>query len=91
MRFTSDYFPQIHAYAIELIKMGKAYVDSTNEEEMRELRGTVTEAGKRSKYAERTVEENLDLFERMKNGEFKDGEHVLKSEDRHECCQHEAT
>jgi len=79
VRFTSDYFPQIHAYAIELIKMGKAYVDSTNEEEMRELRGTVTEAGKRSKYAERTVEENLDLFERMKNGEFKDGEHVLRA------------
>jgi len=79
VRFTSDYFPQIHAYAIELIKMGKAYVDSTTEVEMRELRGTVTEAGKRSKYAERTVEENLDLFERMKNGEFKDGEHVLRA------------
>jgi len=79
VRFTSDYFPQIHAYAIELIKMGKAYVDSTNEEEMRELRGTVTEAGKRSKYAERSIEENLDLFERMKNGEFKDGEHVLRA------------
>jgi glutaminyl-tRNA synthetase len=79
VRYTSDYFPQIHAYAIELIKMGKAYVDSTNEEEMRELRGTVTEAGKRSKYAERSVEENLELFEKMKNGEFKDGEHVLRA------------
>ncbi len=79
VRFTSDYFPKIHAYAIELIKMGKAYVDSTNEEEMRELRGTVTEAGKRSKFAQRSIEENLDLFERMKNGEFKDGEHVLRA------------
>ena len=79
VRFTSDYFPQIHAYAIELIKMGKAYVDSTNEEEMRELRGTVKESGKRSKFAQRSVEENLDLFERMKNGEFKDGEHVLRA------------
>lgn len=79
VHFTSDYFPKIYDYAIQLIKMGKAYVDSTNEEEMRELRGTVTEAGKRSKYAERSVEENLDLFERMKNGEFKDGEHVLRA------------
>ena len=79
VRFTSDYFDQIHDYAVELIKMGKAYVDSTNEEEMRSLRGTVTEAGKRSKFAERTIEENLDLFEKMKNGEFKDGEHVLRA------------
>jgi len=79
VHFTSDYFDQIHDYAVELIKMGKAYVDSTNEEEMRELRGTVTEAGKRSKFAERSIEENLDLFERMKNGEFKDGEHVLRA------------
>jgi glutaminyl-tRNA synthetase len=77
--FTSDYFPKIYDYAIELIKMGKAYVDSTNEEEMRSLRGTVTESGKRSKYALRTVEENLDLFQRMKEGEFKDGEHVLRA------------
>ena len=79
IRFTSDYFPQIHAYAIELIKMGKAYVDSLSEEEIREYRGTVTEAGKRSKFAERSIEENLDLFERMKNGEFKDGEHILRA------------
>jgi len=77
--FTSDYFSKLYAYAIELIKMGKAYVDSVDEEEMRELRGTVTESGKRSRYAERSVEENLDLFERMKNGEFKDGEHVLRA------------
>ena len=79
VRYTSDYFHQIYNYAIELIKMGKAYVDSTSEAEMRELRGTVTQAGKRSKYADRTVEENLELFEKMKNGEFKDGEHVLRA------------
>jgi glutaminyl-tRNA synthetase len=59
--------------------MGKAYVDSVDEEEMRTLRGTVTEAGKRSKYAERSAEENLELFERMKNGEFKEGEHILRA------------
>jgi len=79
VRFTSDYFPKLYAYAVELIKMGKAYVDSVSEEQMRELRGTVTTKGKRSKYAERTIEENLELFERMKNGEFKDAEHVLRA------------
>jgi len=79
VRFTSDYFPRIYNYALELIKMGKAYVDSTDEEEMRSLRGTVTEAGKRSKFAQRSIEENLDLFEKMKKGEFKDGEHVLRA------------
>jgi len=77
--FTSDYFSRIYDYAKELIKMDKAYVDSLTEEEIREYRGTVTEAGKRSKYAERSIEENLDLFEKMKNGEFKDGEHVLRA------------
>lgn len=77
--FTSDYFPKIYDYAVTLIKMGKAYVDSTNEEEMRQLRGTVTQAGKRSKFAKRSIEENLDLFKRMKKGEFKDGEHVLRA------------
>ena len=79
VRFTSDYFPKLYVYAIELIKMGKAYVDSLDEEEMREYRGTVTKAGKRSKFAQRSIEENLDLFERMKKGEFKDGEHVLRA------------
>jgi len=79
VRFTSDYFSKIYDYAIELIKMDKAYVDSINEEEMREYRGTVTEAGRRSKYAQRTIEENLTLFQQMKNGEFKDGEHVLRA------------
>lgn len=77
--FTSDYFPKIYDYAIELIKMGKAYVDSLTEEEIREYRGTVTQAGRRSIYAERSIEENLDLIERMKNGEFKEGEHILRA------------
>jgi len=77
--FTSDYFPKLYDYAVELIKMGKAYVDSLSEDEIREYRGTVTEPGRRSKYAQRSVEENLDLFERMKKGEFKDGEHVLRA------------
>ena len=79
VRYTSDYFPKLYDYAVQLIKMGKAYVDSLNEEEIREYRGTVTEPGKRSKYAERSIEENLDLFERMKKGEFEEGEHVLRA------------
>ena len=79
VRYTSDYFHQLYAWAQELIKMEKAYVDSLDEETMREYRGTVKESGKRSKYAERSVEENLDLLEKMKNGEFKDGEHVLRA------------
>ncbi|CAA6825604.1 MAG: Glutaminyl-tRNA synthetase (EC [uncultured Sulfurovum sp.] len=79
VRYTSDKFDELYNYARELIKMGKAYVDSASEEEIRENRGTVTEAGKRSKYAERSVEENLDLFERMKKGEFKDGTHILRA------------
>lgn len=79
VRYTSDYFPELYEYAKQLIKMGKAYVDSLTEEEIREYRGTVTEPGRRSVYAERSVEENLDLLERMKEGEFKDGEHVLRA------------
>ncbi len=77
--FTSDYFPRLYDYAVELIKMGKAYVDSLSEEEIRQYRGTVTEPGRRSEYANRSVEENLDLFEKMKNGEFQDAEHVLRA------------
>ena len=77
--YTSDYFQKIYEYAVQLIKKGCAYVDSINEEQMREYRGTVTKAGIRSEFASRTIEENLDLFERMKNGEFKDGEHVLRA------------
>ncbi len=77
--FTSDYFQKLYDYAIKLIKMEKAYIDSLNEDKIREYRGTVTTAGKRSQYANRTVEENLDLFKRMKNGEFKEGEHILRA------------
>jgi glutaminyl-tRNA synthetase len=79
VRYTSNYFQEIYEYAVQLIKMGKAYVDSISEEQMREFRGTVTQAGIRSEYANRSIEENLELFEKMKNGEFKDGEHVLRA------------
>lgn len=79
VRYTSDYFPELYEYAKELIRMDKAYVDSLDEEEIREYRGTVTTPGRRSKYADRSVEENLDLFERMRNGEFQEGEHVLRA------------
>ncbi len=79
VRHTSDYFDRLYDYAVELIKKGKAYVDSLDEETMRAYRGTVTEVGRRSEYAKRTVEENLELFERMKEGEFKEGEHILRA------------
>jgi len=74
----SDYFEQLYDFAVELIRMGKAYVDSLNEDEIREYRGTVTEPGRNSPYRDRTVEENLDLFARMRAGEFPDGAHVLR-------------
>lgn len=77
--YTSDYFPKLYDYALELIKMGKAYVDSLQEEQIREYRGSVKEPGRRSIYANRSIEENIDLFQRMKNGEFKDSEHVLRA------------
>ena len=75
----SDYFEQLYDYAIVLIKNGKAYVDSLSEEEIREYRGSVTEPGRESPYRNRSVAENLDLFQRMRAGEFKDGEHVLRA------------
>jgi glutaminyl-tRNA synthetase len=77
--YASDYFEQLYEYAIKLIKKGKAYVDSLNADQIRELRGTPTEAGKESPNRNRTIEENLNLFERMKNGEFKEGELVLRA------------
>jgi glutaminyl-tRNA synthetase len=77
--YASDYFPQLYAWAIELIKAGKAYVDDLTAEEIREYRGTLTEPGKNSPYRNRTVEENLDLFQRMKAGEFPDGSRVLRA------------
>jgi glutaminyl-tRNA synthetase len=77
--YASDYFDRLYEYAVELIKEGKAYVDSLNAEQIREYRGTLTEPGRDSPYRDRTVEENLDLFERMKAGEFEDGTHVLRA------------
>ena len=79
VKYTSDYFDRLYEYAKELVKMGKAYVDSLDEEQIREYRGTVTTPGKRSQYANRSVDENLDLLERMKNGEFAEGTHVLRA------------
>lgn len=77
--YASDYFDQLYQWAVQLIKHGKAYVDSLSADEIREYRGTLTKPGKNSPYRDRTVEENLDLFERMKNGEFEDGAHVLRA------------
>ncbi len=77
--FASDYFEQLYQYAVQLIKDGKAYVDSLSEEEIRAYRGTVTEPGRPSPYRDRSVEENLDLFQRMRAGEFPDGAHVLRA------------
>jgi glutaminyl-tRNA synthetase len=77
--YASNYFEQLYEYAVQLIKAGKAYVDSLSAEEIREYRGTLTAPGKNSPYRERAIEENLDLFERMRAGEFKDGEHVLRA------------
>jgi len=77
--YASDYFEQLYEYAIKLIKKGKAYVDSCSSEEIKNMRGTLTEPGIESPYRNRSVEENLDLFERMRKGEFKDGECVLRA------------
>ena len=76
--YASDYFDQLFDFALGLIKQGKAYVDDLTPEEMREYRGTLTEAGKNSPYRDRTIDENLDLFMRMKNGEFADGSKTLR-------------
>jgi glutaminyl-tRNA synthetase len=75
----SDYFDRLHESAIELISMGVAYVDSLSADEIREYRGTLTEPGRNSPYRDRSVDENLDLFRRMYEGEFADGEHVLRA------------
>ena len=77
--FASDYFEKLHEFAVELIKKDKAYVCSLSPEDIRKYRGTLTEPGKDSPYRERTVEENLDLFTRMKSGEFGEGEHTLRA------------
>jgi len=77
--YASDYFDSLYEYAIKLIKKGKAYVDSSTYEEIKAERGMPTKPGIESKYRLRTIDENLDLFERMKNGEFEDGVHVLRA------------
>lgn len=77
--FASDYFEKMYEGAVKLIKKGKAYVSDLTAEEMREYRGTLTEAGKEDPYRNRSVEENLELFEKMKNGEFSDGEKTLRA------------
>jgi glutaminyl-tRNA synthetase len=77
--YASDYFDQLYDYAVQLIKIGKAYVDDLAADEIREYRGTLTQPGKDSPYRTRSVEENLDLFERMRAGEFKNGSRVLRA------------
>jgi glutaminyl-tRNA synthetase len=79
MFYASDYFDQLHAWAVQLIKAGKAYVDDQSAEEIRKSRGNLTEPGKDSPYRERSVEENLALFERMRKGEFPDGLRTLRA------------
>ncbi|MDH5436950.1 MAG: glutamine--tRNA ligase, partial [Gammaproteobacteria bacterium] len=77
--FASDYFEKLYDYAVQLIKKGKAYVCDLNADQIREYRGTLTSPGKDSPYRDRSVEENLDLFTRIRAGEFKDGEKVLRA------------
>src|SRR5262249_11214964 len=77
--FASDYFDQLYDFAVKLIKDGKAFVDDLSGDQMREYRGTLTEGGKESPYRDRPVDENLNLFARMKNGEFPDGAKVLRA------------
>ncbi len=79
VRWASDYFEELYAFAVELIQKGLAYVDDLTPEEMREYRGTLTEPGKNSPYRDRSIDENLDLFGRMRAGEFADGARVLRA------------
>ena len=77
--YASDYFEQLYDFAIQLIKAGKAYVDDSTAEELRAMHGNTTKAGTNSPFRERSIEENLDLFERMKNGEFEEGSRILRA------------
>src|SRR5258706_12653485 len=77
--YASDYFPKLYEFAITLIKKGLAYVDDSSSEEIAAMKGTPTTAGKNSPYRDRSIEENLSLFEKMKNGEFKDGQKTLRA------------
>ncbi|MFZ5753816.1 MAG: glutamate--tRNA ligase family protein, partial [Bacillota bacterium] len=79
MFYASDYFEELYQFAVKLIKAGKAYVCDLSPQEMKEYRGTLTEPGKESPYRSRSVEENLDLFERMRKGEFPNGSRVLRA------------
>ena len=79
VHYASDYFEQLYEWAVKLIKNGFAYVDNQSGEETSASRGTTTQAGKESPFRNRSAEENLDLFERMRKGEFKDGEKVLRA------------
>jgi len=79
VRYASSYFQALHDFAVELIQAGKAYVDSQTPEQIRETRGTLSQPGSNSPYRERSIAENLDLFARMKAGEFPDGAHVLRA------------
>ena len=79
MLYASDYFELLYRYAEQLVRDGKAYVDSLSADEIREYRGTLTEPGRNSPYRDRSVEENLDLFRRMRAGEFGDGTYVLRA------------
>ena len=87
--FASDYFDIMYECAVKLIKKGKAFVCDLSAEEMREYRGTLTEPGKNSPYRDRSVEENLRLFEEMKEGKYQDGEKGSAGEDRHGFSQYQ--
>src|SRR5712691_5294467 len=77
--YASDYFEQLYEWAVQLVRAGKAYVDDLTLEDMRATRGTLTEAGRASPYRDRSIEENLDLFTRMRAGEFEDGSKTLRA------------
>ena len=77
--YSSDYFQQLYDWALLMVKEGKAYVDSQSSEQMREQKGTPTEPGTNSPFRTRSVAENLDLFQKMKDGEFQEGEHILRA------------
>ena len=79
LHFASDYFEQLYAWAVDLVRAGRAYVDDLSADEIRQYRGTLTEAGRNSPWRDRSVEENLDLFERMRRGEFPNGSRVLRA------------
>ena len=89
MFYASDYFEQMYRYAEQLIRDGKAYIDSLTADQIREYRGTLTEPGRNSPHRDRSVEENLDLFRRMRAAEFPDGVHVLRAKIDMASPQHE--